>query len=78
VGLDLDVIIDADATFLPLREDIWLGGKRLEGRTFYLLKQCAAACTEVACDAIIELRNEPANGVIELGKREERAITDLG
>src|SRR5262249_11047100 len=44
----------------------------------YLLKQCASAGAEMARHPIVDLRNEPADGFVELGEREECAITEFG
>src|SRR5215813_9365595 len=78
VGLDLDVVVDPGAALLPLGEDVGFGGKRLESSTLYLLKQCASAGAEMARHPIVDLRNEPADGFVELGEREECAITEFG
>src|SRR5215471_5442319 len=66
VGLDLDVVVDAGPALLPLGEDVRLRGKMLEGGALHLLEQCATAGAEMARHAIVDLRNEPADGFIEL------------
>ena len=43
-----------------------------------LLEQRAPARAEVPRHAVVELRNEFADGAIDLGKREECAITEFG
>ena len=59
VGVDVDVIVDADAATAPLAILVGLGGERLQRRAVDLLEQMAAGDTEPAqALPVVELRHE--------------------
>src|SRR5262245_19190895 len=74
VLVDLHMVVEARATLLPLSALILLSRKRLERGAFDVFKQRAAAGAKVACHAVVDLIDAVADGSIELGKREERAL----
>jgi hypothetical protein len=76
--LDFDVIIEADLAFLPFRLDVGLNRQRLERGAFDLIEQRPPASSEVPRHASVELRNEITNGGVDLGKREEALMAQLG
>jgi len=70
----LDVIIGSDAGAAPLRVLIRLGRQRQQRRSINALEELAAAGAEFAHEPRIELIDEPADGSIKLGEREEALV----
>ena len=78
VPVDLDVVVDVDPDLLPLGEHVALGGQRAKRRTVELLKQRAPRSRELAERAFVEPFQQPGDGGVELGQREERAVAKRG
>ena len=72
VGVDVDVIVDADPAHAPLAVLIGLAGERLERRAVDLLEQLAAGDAEPPqALALVELRHEFAERGVDVGETGE-------
>ncbi len=76
--VDLDVVIETGAAFLPLGVGIGLDREIQERGAVQLLEQLPSARSEMAGDAGIELVAELADGGVGLGQREEPPVPELG
>ena len=75
VPADLDVVVDVDPDLLPLGEHVALGGQRAKRGAVELLEQRAPRPRELAERARVEPLKELGNRSVELGQREQRAMT---
>jgi hypothetical protein len=78
VPVDLDMVVESDPAFLPLRELERRRRQRLERAALQRLEQLAAARPEVARAAIVQRRYAFRDRGIQLGQREEGAVPELG
>ncbi len=78
VLVDLDVIVDADPTFLPLGVFVGLRRQRREGWLVDLVEQLETRRAEMAGRFAIELVDELEDGLIERGQRDEATVPELG
>ena len=76
--VDLDVVVDVDPGLLPLGEHVALGRERAKGGTLELLEQRAPRPRELAERARVEPFEQPGDGGVELGEREERSVAKRG
>ncbi len=74
--VDLDVVIETGAAFLPCGVGIGLDGQGRERRALEILEQLATAGTEMARGAAVELLEEIADGDVGLGQREEPPVPE--
>ena len=72
VGVDVDVIIDADPAHAPLAVFVGLAGQRVERRAIDLLEELAAGDAEPPEDLFfVELRHELAERGVDVGEGDE-------
>ena len=72
------MVVDVDPDLLPLGEHVALGGQRAKGGTVELLEHRAPRARELAERALVEPFQQPGDGVVELGQREERSVAKRG
>src|SRR6266849_10747062 len=72
--IDVDVIVERDATDAPLREDKALFRQRRQRRLVQFLEQLTAADTELAHRPGVEISDQRRDRRIELGQREEALV----
>ena len=69
MGVDVDVIVDADPAHAPLAVFVRLAGQRLERRAIDLLEDLAAGDAEPAQGlALVELGHEFAERGVDVGE----------
>ena len=78
MSLDDDVVIDVDATMLPLREDVARGRQGAQGRTVGLLVEGAAADAQLLHRPVVELVEEHADRLVQGAEAEERLVAEPG
>ena len=78
VLLDLDVIVEPELALLPFGVDESAHRELLERRPLQFLQQRLAARAQVPRDAGIEGGDLDGDGPIQLGKREELPLPELG
>src|SRR5271166_3982457 len=72
VGVDIDVIVDANPAHAPFAVFVWLARQRLERRPIDLLKQLAAGYAEPPkALLVIELRHKFADRGVDVGETGE-------
>ncbi len=74
VVVDLDVIVDVDATRLPLRQLVARARQGLERRPIELLEERAPADAGDLHRAVVDGVDPLANGGVQIGEREEGAV----
>ncbi len=74
VLVELDVVVDVDARFLPDREFVGQFWKRLEGRLVQSLEELAAGAAEVFHPPRVEFIKQLTNGLIQIRQAEEGAV----
>ena len=74
---DLDVVVEPDPAFLPFGKDVGLSRQRFERRLLQILEQRAAARTEMARRAIVDLCHQLGDGGVQGGEREELPVAQL-
>ena len=72
--VELDVVVDVDAGFLPDREFVGLLRKRLEGRLVQLCKEFTAGATEVLHLPGVEFGEQLPDGLVQISQIEEGAV----
>ena len=78
VALDLDVVIDVDARFLPFGERVAVGWQAAQRRPVERLEPGAAAALELAKSAGIEPVQQFRDRGVQIGQVEERAFAQDG
>jgi hypothetical protein len=74
VLVELDVVVDVDARFLPDREFVGLFRKRLEGWLVQLLIELVAGATEVFHPPDVEFVEQLLDGLVQTSQVEEGAV----
>ena len=78
VAVDLDVVIDVDATRLPAPQDVARGGEGPQSRAVELLVEGAAADAELLQRPVVELVEEDADRPVQGAELEEGLVTEPG
>ena len=76
MAVDVDVIIEPDPPQPPLGIFVGLGRQRLQRRAVELEEQIAAADAQAAHRAGIEIGDQLADRLVQLGEREETAVPE--
>ena len=71
---DLDMVVEIDATALPLRILVGLVRQCQQGRTIELVEELAPAASPTPQCAIVEIDQQAADRLVESRKREEAAV----
>jgi len=75
---DLDVVVGRDPAPPPFGKGVRLGRQRLECRPVDLREQLVPADAELAHDLGVEIGDNLADRLVELGEREEAPVTQPG
>ena len=78
VALDDDVIVHVDATQLPVRQDVAVGGQRSERRAVELLVEGEAADAELLHRPVVERVEEDADRPVQGAEAEEGLVAEPG
>ena len=78
VLLDLDVIVEAGAAFLPFGVSVGLRRQLFERRPLQVIEQRAPARPQMPRHTVVERRHQLGDGGVQLAEREEAAIAQFG
>ena len=74
VAVDFHVVVEPDAFFLPLGEDVGLRRQRLQGGAVQFPVQLHTGAGQFAERSLVQLVEQFADGLVELGQAEELAL----